>query len=162
MDIALIVLAFICVVIGIIGAVVPGLPGPPVAWLGLLILFLSTPLVSTLALILYGVIAAIITVIDYVVPSTFTKRFGGSRLGVWGCNIGLLISIIGLPFGPQGLLGLIFWPFAGAFVGEMIGCKDFRKALKAACGAFFGFLTGTFIKLAYGIVLLIHMIVLIA
>ena len=110
-------------------------------------------------LIVYSVVAVVITVMDYVVPSVFTKRFGGSRAGVWGCNIGLVVSILGLPFGPTGLLGVIFWPFTGALVGELFAGKSGGAAFKAAFGAFVGFLTGTFAKLAYGIVLLIHMIV---
>ena len=103
-------------------------------------------------------IAALITVLDYVVPSLSTKKFGGSKAGIWGCNIGLVISIVGLPFGPQGLLGVILWPFIGAFVGEMISGKASREALRAAWGAFVGFLTGTGLKFVYSIILLIIVI----
>ena len=93
------------------------------------------------------------------VPSLSTKRNGGSKYGIWGCNIGLVISIIGLPFGPQGLLGVIFWPFAGALVGEFIKSREMGPALKAAWGAFLGFLTGTLLKLVYCVALLVVVIV---
>ena len=138
----------------------PGLPGPPVSWLGLLLAGL-TPWVETTPalLIVTAAVAVVITVLDYVVPSLTTKRFGGSKYGVWGCNIGLVLSMVGLPFGPAGLLGVVFWPFAGALVGEYIKQQDFAPALKAAFGAFVGFLTGTFLKLAYGIALLVVVIV---
>lgn len=160
MNILLIIIAFFCAVIGIIGSVVPGLPGPPISWVGLLLLsFTTADEISATMLIITAAIAAVITVMDYVVPSTFTKYFGGTKAGIWGCNIGLIISIFGLPFGPQGLLGLIFWPFAGAFVGELIAQKNGAPALKAAFGAFVGFLTGTLSKLVYCIVLLVIMIV---
>ena len=154
------VLAVIAAVIGIIGSVVPGLPGPPVSWVGLLLASL-TPWVgsSTALLVVTAVLALIITVLDYVVPSLSTKRSGGSKYGIWGCNIGLVISIIGLPFGPQGLLGVIFWPFIGALVGEYIKSREMAPALKAAWGAFLGFLTGTLLKLVYCVALLVIVIV---
>ena len=160
MSTVLIILTFLCLAIGIAGAVIPGLPGPPVSWVGLLLAAL-TPYVSTSAtmLIVTAVIAAVITVLDYVVPSLSTKHNGGSKYGIWGCNIGLVISIIGLPFGPQGLIGVIFWPFAGALVGEYINKHDWQPALRAAWGAFLGFLTGTLLKLVYCIALLVVVIV---
>ena len=160
MSTVLIILAFLCLAIGIAGAVIPGLPRPPVSWVGLLLAAL-TPYVSTSAtmLIVTAVIAAVITVLDYVVPSLSTKRLGGSKYGIWGCNIGLVISIIGLPFGPQGLLGVIFWPFAGALIGEYINQHEWQPALRAAWGAFLGFLTGTLLKLVYCIALLVVVIV---
>ena len=159
MSTVLIILAFLCLAIGIAGAVIPGLPGPPVSWVGLLLAAL-TPYVSTSAtmLIVTAVIAAVITVLDYVVPSLSTKRLGGSKYGIWGCNIGLVISIIGLPFGPHGLLGVIFWPFAGALIGEYINQHEWQPALRAAWGAFLGFLSGTLLKLVYCIALLVVVI----
>ena len=152
MNIVLIIVAFILLGIGIVGSVAPGLPGPPISWVGLLLAKLSTFVpVSSTVLVVTAVAAGIITVLDYVVPSLSTKKFGGSKAGIWGCNIGLVVSIIGLPFGPQGLLGVILWPFIGAFVGEKISGKASREALRAAWGAFVGFLTGTGLKFVYGI-----------
>lgn len=160
MNTLLIILAFLCLAVGIAGAVIPGLPGPPVSWVGLLLAsFTPYVTVSTSMLIVTAVVAAIITVLDYVVPSLSTKRLGGSKYGIWGCNIGLIISIIGLPFGPQGLLGVIFWPFAGALIGEYINKHEWQPALHAAWGAFLGFLTGTLLKLTYCIALLVMVIV---
>ena len=160
MNTVLIILAFICLIVGILGAIIPGLPGPPISWVGLLLASL-TPFVSysTALLVVTAVLALIITVLDYVVPSLATKRQGGSKYGIWGCNIGLVISIIGLPFGPQGLLGVIFWPFVGALVGEYIKSREMAPALKAAWGAFLGFLTGTLLKLVYCVALLVIVIV---
>jgi uncharacterized protein YqgC (DUF456 family) len=156
MDYVLIIMGFVCILTGVIGSVVPALPGPPISWVGLLLVGLS-PWVenSTALLVITGVIALIITVLDYIIPSLSTKHFGGSKYGIWGCNIGLVISMFGLPFGPTGLLGIIFWPFIGAFIGEMIKQQDYKHALRAAWGAFVGFLCGTLMKLAYCITLLV-------
>ncbi|MBQ6068909.1 MAG: DUF456 domain-containing protein [Bacteroidales bacterium] len=156
MNTTLIILAILCTLIGIAGSIIPGLPGPPFSWLALLLLnFTTAAQHNTTFLIVTAAIAVIITVLDYVVPSLSTKRHGGSKAGVWGCNIGLIVSIVGLPFGPTGLVGVIFWPFAGALVGELLSGKQSREALRAAWGAFVGFLTGTGLKLAYGIVVAI-------
>ena len=74
-------------------------------------------------------------------------------------NPGLVISIFGLPFGPQGLLGVVFWPFIGAFVGEYLNKHDLQPALKAAWGAFIGFLSGTLMKVVYCIALLVVVVI---
>lgn len=152
MNTTLIIIAIVLAIVGILGAIIPGLPGPPISWIGLMLLgFSNAADYSPLTLVLTALLAATITVLDYLVPSFFTKKMGGGKPGIWGCNIGLVLSIIGLPFGPQGLLGVIFWPFAGALIGELIFKKQFPLAIKAACGAFIGFLTGTVLKLTYGI-----------
>lgn len=155
MDAFLIIMAFVCLLLGIIGSVAPGLPGPPISWVGLLLAGF-TPWVETTPtlLIVTGVIAVVITLFDYIIPSLTTKRMGGSKYGVWGCNIGLIISIFGLPFGPTGLLGVIIWPFIGALLGEYFHQHDIQPSVKAAFGAFLGFITGTLLKLAYCIIIL--------
>lgn len=152
MNTLLIILAVILVLVGIAGSIIPALPGPPLSWVGLLLLgFSTTASYSPLFLIITGLVAALITVMDFVFPSLSTKKHGGSKAGIWGCNIGLIVSIIGLPFGPQGLLGIVFWPFVGALVGEFLSGKHDKTAFRAAWGAFLGFLTGTGLKLAYGL-----------
>ena len=152
MNVTLIILAILLALIGIAGSIIPGLPGPPFSWAALLVLnFTTAANHDTTFLVVTAAVAVVITLLDYVVPSLSTKRHGGSKAGVWGCNIGLVISIIGLPFGPQGLIGVIFWPFVGALVGELLSGKQSREAVRAAWGAFLGFLTGTGLKLAYGI-----------
>ncbi|MBQ9474210.1 MAG: DUF456 domain-containing protein [Bacteroidales bacterium] len=148
----LIALSVVLVVAGVVGSIVPALPGPPLSWLALLLIHLSPAAQFSPAFLgATAAAAAAITVLDYVVPSLSTKRHGGSKAGVTGCNIGLIISIIGLPFGPSGLLGVIFWPFVGALVGELISGQEKKAALHAAWGAFLGFLTGTGLKLAYAL-----------
>ena len=155
----LVVLAIIVALVGIAGSLVPGLPGPPFSWLALLLIhFSAVAELGTAFLISTAVAAAVITVLDYIVPSWSTGRHGGSKAGVTGCNIGLVIAIVGLPFGPTGLAGVILWPFAGAFVGELIGGKKSREALRAAWGAFLGFLTGTGLKLVYAVFALIWVV----
>ena len=152
MNTVLIIVAILLALIGIAGSIIPGLPGPPFSWAALLVLNFTTAADHNATfLVVTAAVAVVITLLDYVVPSLSTKRHGGSKAGVWGCNIGLVVSIIGLPFGPTGLIGVIFWPFIGALVGELLSGKQSREAVRAAWGAFLGFLTGTGLKLAYAI-----------
>ncbi|MFK5878386.1 MAG: DUF456 domain-containing protein [Flavobacteriaceae bacterium] len=149
MDIFLLIIGFLFVLLGIIGSFLPVLPGPITGWVGLLLLHFSdaipmnwTFLGITLA------IAIFIWAIDYVIPAWGTKKFGGSKYGVWGTIIGLIIGIIFL-----GPLGIIIGPFVGAFIGEIIyDRKDKSRALKAALGSFVGFMLSTGLKLITSLV----------
>lgn len=142
MDILLIILGLVFILLGIIGCILPIIPGPPLAYIGLIFLQLTKAIsFSTNFMIIWALIAIAVTVIDYIVPVWGTKKFGGTKYGTWGSLIGLLI---GLFFGP---IGIIAGPFAGALVGELIGGRESNDAMKAATGAFFGFLMGTGIKL---------------
>lgn len=159
MNTVLIIIAVVLALIGLLGSVVPGLAGPPFSWAGLLLIGLSSAAdYSAAFLVVTALVALVITIMDYIIPSMSTKRHGGSKAGVWGCNIGLVISIIGLPFGPQGIIGIIFWPFVGALAGELLSGKDRKAAMRAAWGAFLGFLTGTGLKLVYALFALFFVI----
>lgn len=149
MDIALLLIAFILMIVGILGSFLPVLPGPPISWVGLLLLYFTkaVPMSYTvLGVTLF--VALVVGILDYVIPAKGTKRFGGSKYGIWGTNIGLVVGILApIPF------GFIIGPFVGAFVGEMINdSKDSQKAFKAATGSFIGFLASTFMKFVVSVV----------
>ncbi|KQC30154.1 DUF456 domain-containing protein [Flagellimonas eckloniae] len=150
MDIALLILGFILMLIGILGSFLPVLPGPPVSWVGLLLLYLTKAVPEDwwmLGITLF--FALLITVMDYVIPAMGTKKFGGSKAGMLGTVVGLLVAIFFPILGP---FGIIVWPFVGALVGELINKADQKTALKAAFGSFLGFLTGTFMKFLIGVI----------
>ena len=158
MEIVLIILAFILIILGIGGAVLPVIPGPPIAFIGLLLFHFSGEgqAFGTFSLVMYGILAVLITVLDYIVPIYGTKKFGGTKWGTRGSTIGLIVGTIvlpmlGLAIGPFGLVSIILGPFAGAVIGERMGGMENDKALKAGFGSFIGFLTGTMMKFAYGI-----------
>lgn len=146
--------------IGFLGAILPGLPGTPLSYAGLLLfLFLPEFEANATFLIVMGVIALIITILDYVIPIYGTKQFGGTKQGVRGSTIGLVVSVfilplLGIVIGPFGIIGLILGPFVGAYIGELIA-KNNQNALRAAFGSFVGFLLGTFMKVVYAVLVLI-------
>jgi len=158
MTVFLITAGIILLLVGLGGALIPGLPGPPISYLGLVALHLTEKYsFSDEFLFVMAIIMIAIVILDYVVPVYGTKKFGGSKRGVWGSTIGLVAGLFVLPalgiiIGPFGLLGIILGPFIGAYIGEKTGGKDSETALRAAIGSFIGFLAGTFMKLAYAIV----------
>lgn len=144
MDIFLLVLGFFVMLIGILGSFLPALPGPPVSWLGLFLLYLTKAIPNDWVVLgITLAIAIIVFALDYIIPAVGTKKFGGTKSGMIGTLIGLLIALI---FPIFGIFGIIIWPFVGALVGELINKADSKTALKAAFGSFIGFLTGTFLK----------------
>lgn len=146
-------LAVILMLLGIIGCLVPALPGPPLSYLGLVTLHFSrfADFTSTI-LITLAIVTIIVTLLDYVVPVWGTKKFGGSKYGIRGATVGL---IIGLFLGP---VGIIVGPFIGAFVGELIFKDDIKYALRAGFGSLLGFLTGIGLKLAASFVMTFYFV----
>lgn len=143
MDYVLIALGALLIIGGILGSVLPVLPGPPLSYLGLLVLHITEKYqFSTRFLIIWLIVTAVVTAIDYLIPIWGTKQFGGSKQGIWGSIIGL---VIGLFFFPP--FGIIIGPFLGAVVGELTAGKDSGAALKSGFGSFIGFLLGTLAKL---------------
>lgn len=144
MDVLLLIIGFICILTGIIGSFLPVLPGPSISWIGLLLLYMTDTIpVNYWVLGTTLFITIVVTILDYVIPSKGTRKFGGSSYGVWGTNIGLIIGLLFIPIP----LGFVVGAFVGAFVGEMIyNAQDKKRALRAATGSFLGFLASTFMK----------------
>lgn len=144
METALIVIGFLFCVLGIIGSFLPVLPGPFTSWIGLLLLHLTDVIPDNWSFLgITLVIALVVWVLDYVVPAIGAKRFGGTKYGMIGSSVGLIVGLLFL-----GPFGIIVGPFAGAFLGELIkDSDDSSRALKAAFGSFIGFLAGTVLKL---------------
>ena len=151
MDTFLLITGFLLMIIGIVGSLIPVLPGPPTGWVGLLLLYMTTivPKDWFVLGITLG-IAIIITILDYLIPAIGTKKSGGTKYGMWGTTLGLIVGLLSpIP------LGFLIGAFIGAFVGEMIyDSKDTKRATRAAFGSFLGFLTSTFIKLVVSFIFL--------
>ena len=85
-------------IVGLVGCVLPIIPGPPLSFIGLLLLHFSKYAEYSFEfLLMFGLIAVIVTVLDYIVPIWGTKKFGGSKAGMWGAAIGLVLGLIFLP-----------------------------------------------------------------
>lgn len=147
--IALQIIAVVLAIAGIVGSIVPALPGPPLGWLAMLCAFFchgsnssGEPMTLTSLLVWLG-ITIVITVLDYVIPAYMTKATGGHKAAERGAAIGL---VLGLLFPP---VGMILGSLLGAFIGEFaFANSDTATSLKAAAGTFAGFISGTVMKLA--------------
>ena len=124
MDIFLIVLGAICLLIGFLGCILPILPGVPLSYLGLLLLhWTDRASFSWQFLTVWAVIVVVIQVLDYFIPAWGTKKFGGTKWGVWGSTLGLLV---GMFLGPW---GIIIGPFVGAVIGELLYFNSHPESL---------------------------------
>jgi len=159
MDYVLLVIAVLLIILGLLGCVLPVIPGPPLSFLGILTIHFTKfgeGEYTTNFLITLAAIAIVVTILDYIVPIWGTKKFGGSKAGVWGATIGLIVGLFFSPF--SAFLSIIIGPFLGAIIGESIAGSDSKHSLKAGFGAFIGFLGGVFIKLVASIYITWHFI----
>lgn len=144
----MLVLAVVLGLLGIFGSVAPGIPGPPLSWLGLLCLYFfggtngaGAPMSTTFLLVWLG-ITTLVCIVDYVIPVWFTKVTGGSKYAGWGAVAGLFIGMLIPP------VGIILGAFLGALIAELIFAnKTAVASVKSAFGALLGFMVGTGLKL---------------
>lgn len=153
MDVILVILGAIVLITGLVGCFLPIIPGPPLAYLGLLFMHWSrfgqfTPNI----LWLFAILTIIVTIIDYFIPLWGTRKWGGSGAGVTGATIGLLLGFFFPP------MGIILGPFIGAVTGELLAGKKSHEALRSGMGAFIGFVLGTGIKMALVFVMVYYFI----
>ena len=155
MDIVLIILGAVCLLVGIAGCILPVLPGVPLAYGGLVLLHFTDKVdFSWQFLTIWCVVTVVVQVLDYFIPAWGTKKFGGSKWGVWGSTIGLFVGLV------MGPMGIVIGPFLGAVIGELmyfnrhpqttdtqVPNSNFNKALRAGFGSFIGLLAGTLLKL---------------
>ena len=151
MTVLLIITGLLLALAGIVGCILPFIPGPPLSFLSLLALSWARQWepFSVRFLIIMGLLTVLLTVLDYVIPAGGAKKFGASKAGIWG-------SLFGMP------LGLFFFPpwgiliggIAGAFLGELIAGKEGNTALRASWGVFIGYVAGTALKLAFSTIVL--------
>ena len=140
--------------LGILGSFLPVLPGPPISWVGLLLLHLTTAIPDDWWFLgITAVVAVVIFALDYIIPIIGTKKFGGTKAGMIGTTVGLIIGLfVPIPG------GIFIGAFAGAFIGELSNKADNKTALKAAFGSFLGLLTGAFMKFTVTAIFLVFFI----
>ncbi|MDR3236691.1 MAG: DUF456 domain-containing protein [Prevotellaceae bacterium] len=144
MTITLIILSIVCLLVGLLGCIVPVLPGPPLGWAGLLLLKFTPHYENSVSwtwIVIWAFVAIVVTIMDYYIPVWGTKKMGGSKAGVWGATLGMVFGLFFLP------IGIIIFPFVGALIGELLAGKSSSASLKAAVGSFLGFLLSTGLKI---------------
>jgi uncharacterized protein YqgC (DUF456 family) len=149
------IIAVILGIVGLVGCILPVIPGPPLSWVGLLLVFLTHPEgMTTSLLIVWLVITVVVTILDYVAPSWITKKTGGSKAAARGTLVGLILGLIFFP--PW---GMIVGSFLGALIAEVVvNGSEVADSVKPAFGSFLGFLLSTGLKLTASGVMLFYII----
>jgi len=153
MDSLLSISALLLVAIGIVGCVVPIIPGVVLAYAGLLCsYFCSFSTIPSSAVWVFLFLTVAVSIADYFLPAYMSKLFGGTKAGMRGATAGLIVGIV---FG--NVLGAVAGPFVGAVVGELLhDSRDTSRALKVGFGSFLSFIVGTGMKLALSIAMLVR------
>ena len=146
------VIAILFFIVGLAGSVLPVLPGVILIWFGMLIYGIMTQFadLSTSFYIWQALAAALVYAVDYLASAYGVKRYGGSKYAVYGSIIGTVLGIILV--GPA---GIIFGPFIGAVIGELINRQTLEKSFKIGIGTLVGLLGGTVIKLIVQIMMIV-------
>lgn len=147
------VIAIILFVAGLVGTIMPVLPGVVLIYAGMLIYGFMTHFTTLPAyfFILQALVVVVLFLVDYAASAIGTKRFGGSKQAVWGAVIGTILGII--IFGP---LGIILGPFLGAVAAELIRGTDINKTIRVGFGTLIGVLGGTTVKIIAEIIMIIY------
>lgn len=144
LEVVIIFLGVLLLLAGLAGCILPVLPGPPLAYLSLLLLqFWAEKPFTTGFLVLVALVVVLITLIDFLIPAIGSKKWGGSRYGMTGALIGV---IAGLFFFPP--IGFLVFPIVGALLGELLNGRELKIAFKAATGTLAGLFLGSMLKLA--------------
>lgn len=154
MDTGLMVIALIAGAIGLLGVVLPVLPGTILSFGGMLCAyFVQGSTITMTQLVVCGALSIIVVVLDYLLPGYFTKLFGGTKAGITGATIGTFVGFL------FGIPGIILGPFFGAVIGEMVGSKTtLDNAINIGLGSMLSFLVGSGIKLIVGIYMMFYII----
>ncbi len=144
LDIVLIVIGALLQFVGLVGCVLPWLAGPPLNFLGLILLCLAKgwDTFSLTFLIIMGALTLLTMVLDYVLPMAGAKKYGSSKRGFWGAFLGMVIGVVVFP-----PVGMIIGAFLGAVIGELTAGKKQAEAMKAGWGVFLGVITALILKL---------------
>lgn len=141
------VLGVLLLLAGFAGCVLPILPGPPVSFGAILLIWgarsWEAVTFGSTTVIVLGAAAVLVSIVDYITPALGAKRYGASRAGVWGSVLGMIAGMIWFP-----PFGLIAGAFVGALVGEALAGKQGSEAARAAWGVFMGTVVGILLKLA--------------
>ena len=137
-------LAAILVLAGLIGLLLPVLPGPPLLFAGLLVAAWAEDFAYVGAgwLTVLAALAVLTYAVDFAATALGAKRFGASKRAVVGAAVG---AVVGLFFG---LPGILLGPFIGAVIGELTAQRELRDAGRAGVGATLGLALGVAVKLA--------------
>ncbi|AFV01749.1 hypothetical protein UNSWDHB_2845 [Dehalobacter sp. UNSWDHB] len=156
MDMIALIIAVVLFIAGIVGTVLPVLPGVILIYAGMLAYGFMTGFATLNAyfFILQALVVILLFFVDYFASAIGTKRFGGSKQAAWGAVIGTILGLIVL-----GPLGIILGPFLGAIAAELIRGTELKKTIQIGLGTLLGVLGGTAVKIGAEIIMIVYFFV---
>ena len=147
----ILIVAFILMFVGLLGSVLPGLPGAPLILLGALLYAWHTGFAEITWAVLLGLLALTLLsyLLEFLASVLGVKKLGGSRWGMAGAFLG---GFIGLLAG--GLAGVLVGPFLGAFLLELVKSEDPGKSLRSGVGSLVGLLAGVVGKFVLAVIMI--------
>lgn len=143
----------ILVVLGIVGSLIPAVPGPALSFAGIILLFFEkgSDTVPVFQLIIFGALVVLLVIADYLAPIMGAKLAGSTKKGTYGAIAGALIGIIFFP-----PMGIFVGAFIGAVAGEYHSGKKGGEALKAGLGVVLGSIAVIAAQVAYSVVAAVY------
>jgi uncharacterized protein YqgC (DUF456 family) len=143
LSIVILILVIFLILAGFAGIFLPGLPGAPLMFLGMLLwgIFTNFEKIGFFTYLILGILTLIISLADYFSGTLGAKKYGASVFGILGAA---LFGIAGLIY--FSIVGFIVGMFLGAILGELLGGKNFKKSFKIGGGVILGFLGGVIFK----------------
>ncbi|MGV4414160.1 DUF456 domain-containing protein [Chryseobacterium sp. T1] len=145
----ILVISILLIIIGIVGTIVPVLPGLFLSFAGLLIFkFGGNTEMPILYVWIFGFLTLLSAVLNYVIPAKTNKKYGGTRWGSIGSFVGTLLGFFFIPIPFGFLIGMLL----GVFVGELLhDINNHKKAFNSTKGALVGFIYGTGFNMMVGV-----------
>jgi len=156
MNIAVLILCFIIMLLGLAGTILPVLPGIPIMWVALLGYgwYSDWAYYGLTTMIVTGLIVVLSLAVDQLASVMGAKKFGATKAGMIGSVVGALLGVIFFS-----LIGLILGTFIGAVAFEMVFARqDLKNSLASGTGALVGFLAGSLFKFMVGMGFIIYFI----
>ncbi len=145
----IIIISILFLIIGLIGSIIPVIPGPIFSYLGIIFSYISSVIdISRGEFLMISLATILVFLLDYIFQYYGVKKLGGGRISVLGLVLGTILGLFFAPF------GLLLGPFLGAFVGAILENKNKLQSLKVAVGSLIGFISGSVVKLTFSVFLL--------
>lgn len=148
-DIVFYTLAAVLIVGGLIGAILPTLPGIPMIFGGIWLVAAVDGYrqLGLWWLLLIGTLGALGVIVDFIAGTLGAKRVGASRRALWGASLGTLVGMF------FGIPGILLGPFAGALIGELSSGTSVLRSTHVGIGTWLGLLLGALVKLVISLVM---------
>ena len=143
------VLCVALIAVGLVGTVLPLLPGTVLVWGGIVLgaWIDDFTQVSVTTVVVISVLAVLAWVLDYVAGLLGAQKVGASRLALLGAAIGTVVGLF------MGLVGVLFMPLVGAAVGEYLAQKDRARAAKVGLATWVGIMVGLLAKVVLAFIM---------